>query len=86
MESVVLVLSRTRIKYGYIVYCRCPHYTYIKMHNDWNVTMQGHCVSGTIHFGDHGYQKISTGALRFGTSYHPIYTTVDYLDGRSGED
>ena len=25
MESVVLVLFRTRIKYGYIFYCRCPH-------------------------------------------------------------
>ena len=32
--------------------------------------MQGHCVSGTIHLGDQGFQKISTGTHRFGTSRH----------------
>jgi len=38
------------------------------MNNDWDVSMQGHCVSGTIHFGDQGSQKIRTGTSHFRTS------------------
>jgi len=33
--------------------------------------MQGHCVSGTIHLGAQGSQKIRMGTHRFGTSHHP---------------
>jgi len=39
--------------------------------NDMDVSMQGHCVSGTNHFGDQESQKICSGAHRFGTSHHP---------------
>jgi len=31
------------------------------------MTIHGHCVSGTIHFGDQGSQKFSFGTHRFGT-------------------
>jgi len=46
------------------------------MQNGRDVSMQGHCVSGTIHFGDQGSQKIRTGTHRFGTSRHPTKITV----------
>ena len=36
-----------------------------------DISMQGHCVSGTIHLGDQGSQNIHTGTHRFGTSCHP---------------
>jgi len=39
--------------------------------NDWDVSMQGHCASGTIHLGDQGSQKICSTTHRFGTSHHP---------------
>ena len=38
--------------------------------------MQGHCVSGTIHPGDQGSQKIRTGTHRFRTSRLPQYFLV----------
>jgi len=36
-----------------------------------DISMQGHCVSGTINLGDQGSQNIHTGTHRFGTSRHP---------------
>jgi len=38
---------------------------------DRDVSMQGHCVSGTIHLGDEGSQNIWTGTHRFRPSRHP---------------
>jgi len=55
-----------------------PSYEYYALYNrfrlvqnDRDVSIQGHCVSGTIHLGDHGSQKIRTGTHRLGTSRHP---------------
>ena len=53
------------------------------MHNDGDVSTQGHCVSGTIHLGDQGSQKIGTGTHRFGTSRHP-FTFVQGANMRGG--
>jgi len=39
--------------------------------NDRDVSLKGHCVSGTIRLGDQGSQNIRTGSHRFGTSRHP---------------
>jgi len=52
--------------------------TFRLMKNDWDVSMQGHCVSGTIHLGDQGSQNICTGqgTHRFGTFRHPTYIFV----------
>ena len=41
------------------------------MQNDRDVTMHGHCVSRTIHLGDHGSQNIRKGTHPHGTSRHP---------------
>jgi len=60
------------------------HYSTIRsVHNDRDVSMQRHCVSGTIHLGDQGSQNIRTGTHRFGTSRHPIISyryTIPVLD------
>jgi len=36
------------------------------MQNDRDVSMQGHCVSGTIHLANQGFQKIRAGTHRSG--------------------
>ena len=41
------------------------------MHNDRDLSMQGHFVSGTIRFGDQESPKIRTGTHCSGTSHHP---------------
>jgi len=41
------------------------------MRDDRDESMQGHCISGTIHFGDQGSKKIRKVTHRFGTSNHP---------------
>jgi hypothetical protein len=48
--------------------------------NDRDVSMQGHFVSGTIHLGDQGSQKIRTGTHRFGTSRHPTQPITSSTD------
>jgi len=55
--------------------------TFIRVQNARDVSMQGQCVSGTIHFWDQGSLKIRTGTHRFGTSRHP---TVLLLSPSSG--
>jgi len=45
--------------------------TYSLIHNDRDVSIKGHCVSGTISFYDQGSQKIRTGMLRFIRLQHP---------------
>jgi len=39
--------------------------TYRLMHNSRDVSMQGYCVSETIHLGDQGSQKIRTATHRY---------------------
>ena len=41
------------------------------MHNDRDVSMQGHYVTSDDILGNQGSQKIPTGTHRFGTSRHP---------------
>jgi len=56
------------------------HYAIRTGQNVRDVSMQGHCVSGTIHQGDKGSQKIRTGTPRFGTSRHPtVYNHIDKI-------
>jgi len=50
-------------------YALCTTFRLVK--NDRDISMRGHCVSGTIHLGDQGSQNIRTGTHRFGTSRHP---------------
>jgi len=45
--------------------------TFRLVQSDRDGSMQRHCVSGTIHLGDQGSQKIRAGTHRFGTSRHP---------------
>jgi hypothetical protein len=47
--------------------------TFRLVQNDREVSMQGHCVSGTIHLGDQGSQNIRSGTHRFRTSRHPTF-------------
>jgi len=52
--------------------CYFDHiYVLYHAYNDRDVSIQGHCVSGTIDLGDQGSQNIRTGTHRFGTSRHP---------------
>jgi len=51
------------------------------MQNDRDVSMKGHWVSGTIHLGDQGDQKICTGTHRFETSRHPTPLTLGPVSG-----
>jgi len=60
-------------------------YTHCKMHIDWNVSIQGDCVSGTIHFGDRGSQKIRKGTHRFRTSCPPSNPSMCALLRQQGE-
>jgi len=48
-----------------------PTKTYSIMHNDRDVSIQGHCVARDDQFGDQGSQNLRTGTHRFGTSRHP---------------
>jgi len=48
-----------------------PSYHLLR-HNDEDVSMQGHCVYGMIHFDDQGSQNIRTGTHRFRTFHHPM--------------
>jgi len=66
-------MSRKHNVPAFIHPCHCALcYTYRLMHNERDVSMQGHCVSGTNHFGDQVSQKIYTETHRFRTSHHPI--------------
>jgi len=46
--------------------------------NGRHVSMQGPCVSGTIHLGDQWSQNIRSGTVRFGTYHHPTIVVTPY--------
>jgi len=50
--------------------------TFRLVQNDRDVSMQGHCVSGSLHLGDQGSENIRTGTHRLGTSRHPTVQTI----------
>jgi len=49
-------------------------YNYYMRHDYRDVSMQGHCVSGTIHFGNQGYQNIHKWTHCLRTSHHPTFS------------
>jgi len=51
---------------------------YRLMQNGRDLSMRGHCVYGTIHFGDQGSQKIRTGTHCFGTHRHPTVYSLPW--------
>jgi len=57
---------------GLIHPCHCTWYnTFRLVKNDRDVSMQGHCVSGTIRLGDQRSQNNRRRTHSFGTSRHP---------------
>jgi len=57
---------------GSIHPCHYAFYnTFWLVQHDRDASVQGHCVSGTIHLWDQGSQKFRTGTHRFGTSRYP---------------
>jgi len=59
---------------GLIHLCHYALYnTFWLVHNDRDVSMQGHCVSGTIHLGDQGTQNIRMRTHRSGRPVTPPY-------------
>ena len=65
---------------GLIHLCHYSLYnTFRLVENDRDVSMQGQCLSGTIHFGDQGSEKIRTGTHCFETSRHPTVKICQLL-------
>jgi len=50
------------------------------MQNYMYVSMQGHCVSETINFGDQGSQTIHSGTHRFRMFHHPTHKCTVLID------
>ena len=65
---------------AFIIPCHYALYnTFWLVQNGRDVSMQGHCVFGTINQGDQGSQNILTGTNRFGTPRHPTQKTWSSL-------
>jgi len=55
--------------------------TYCVMHNDGDVSIEGHCVYGTIHFGDQGSEKNLYGDKSFRDVPSPHYAAEVLVKG-----